>query len=164
MAGPGRNGFDRAETSLESALSFIRPPDDYSDMSVETAKDYFERSDDPNADVDDIVDLFAGDAVLKSPREGTFRGRDEVREFYQLNVEFFDEGAHNMTEFYNVGDTVICEGTIEGRTSARREYEGVGLVDVMEFNGDDEISELRVYLDYSGTLSTLPEEVPSFSD
>ena len=29
----------------------------------------------------------------KSPREGTFRGRDEVREFYELNAEFFDERA-----------------------------------------------------------------------
>lgn len=133
-------------------------------MSVETAKAYFERSDDPEATVDDVVDLFADDAVLKSPREGTFRGREEVREFYELNAEFFDEGAHNMTEFYDLGDTVVCEGTIEGRTSAGREYEGIGLVDVMEFNDDEEITALRVYLDYSGILSELPEEVPSFLD
>lgn len=133
-------------------------------MSVETAKKYFERSDDPNATVEDIVNLFADDAVLKSPREGTFRGRDEVREFYELNAEFFDEGAHNMTEFYEVGNTVISEGTIEGRTSAGRKYENIGLVDVMVFNDDNEISKLRVYLDYSGILSELPKNVPSFLD
>ena len=133
-------------------------------MNVETARAYFERSDDPEATVEDVVDLFAEDAVLKSPREGTFRGRDEVREFYELNAEFFAEGAHNMTEFYEDGDTVVCEGTIEGKTSAGREYNGVGLVDVMAFTDNDEIAALRVYLDYSGILSELPEEVPDFRD
>lgn len=133
-------------------------------MSVETAKNYFERSDDPDATVQDVVDLFADDAVLKSPREGTFRGREEIEEFYNLNGEFFAEGAHHMTEFYRDGDTVICEGTIEGTTTMGREYEGVGLVDVMEFDSEDEIAALRVYLDYSAILSELPEEVPSFLD
>lgn len=133
-------------------------------MSVETARTYFERSDDPEATVEDVVDLFADDAVLKSPREGTFRGRDEVKQFYELNAEFFAEGAHNMTEFYEEGDTVVCEGIIEGKTSAGRAYEGVGLVDVMDFTDDDEIAALRVYLDYSAILSELPEEVPDFRE
>lgn len=84
-------------------------------MSVETAKAYFERSDDSEATVGDVVDLFADDAVLKSPREGMFRGRDEVKQFYGLNAKFFAQGAHNMTEFYEDDDTVVCEGTIEGR-------------------------------------------------
>lgn len=132
-------------------------------MSVETAKEYFNRSDDPNATVADVVELFSEDAVLKSPREGLFRGREEVREFFELNAEFFAEGAHNMDRYYVDDDTVVCEGTIEGKTTAGREYEGVGLVDVMEFD-DEEISELRVYLDYSGILSELPnvEDVPDF--
>jgi ketosteroid isomerase-like protein len=133
-------------------------------MSVETARAYFERSDDPEATVGDVVDLFADDAVLKSPREGTFRGREGVREFYERNAEFFAEGAHNMTRFYEDGDTVVCEGTIEGKTSAGREYEGVGLVDVMEFTDGDDIASLRVYLDYSGILSELPEDVPDFRE
>jgi len=133
-------------------------------MSVETARAYFERSDDPEATIEDVVDLFADDAVLKSPREGTFRGREAVREFYELNAEFFAEGAHNMTQYYEEGDAVVCEGTIEGRTTAGREYAGVGLVDVMEFNDDDEIEALRVYLDYSAILSELPEDVPDFRE
>jgi ketosteroid isomerase-like protein len=133
-------------------------------MSVETARRYFERSDDPETTVEDVVDLFADDAVLKSPREGTFRGRDEIKRFYELNAEFFAEGAHNMTAFYEDGDTVVCEGTIEGKTSAGRAYEGVGLVDVMDFTDDDEIAALRVYLDYSAILSELPEEVPDFRE
>jgi ketosteroid isomerase-like protein len=135
-------------------------------MSVETAKEYFARSDDPEGTVEDVVELFAEDAVLKSPREGTFRGRDEVREFYELNAEFFAAGAHHMDRFHVDGDTVVCEGWIEGRTAAGRSYEGVGLVDVMEFNDADEIAALRVYLDYSAILSALPadEDVPDFRD
>lgn len=132
-------------------------------MSVEVAKEYFERSDDPDATPADIAALFAEDATLKSPREGIFHGRGGIEEFYQLNAEFFEAGAHHMTDFYVDGDTVVCEGTIEGRTAAGRSYEGIGLVDLMDFE-DDEIAELRVYLDYSGILSELPEEVPSFLD
>lgn len=134
-------------------------------MSKETAREYFRRSDAPDGTVDDIASLFAEDAVLKSPREGIFRGREEIREFYGLNEEFFAAGAHNMDRFYEDGSTVICEGTIEGETTACRSYEGVGLVDVMEFEGDDDlITALRVYLDYSGILSELPESVPDFRE
>lgn len=134
-------------------------------MSVSTAKAYFDRSDDPEATLDDVVDLFAEDAVLKSPREGIFRGKDAVREFFELNGEYFAEGAHHMDRFYVDGDTVVCEGTIEGRTSAGRSYEGVGLVDVMDFDGE-KIRELRVYLDYSGIRSELPDDadVPDFRE
>lgn len=134
-------------------------------MSVETARAYFERSDDPDATIEDVVDLFADDATLKSPREGLFQGRDGVTEFFERNAEFFSEGAHHMTNYYEGSDdVVVCEGTIEGQTTAGREYEGIGLVDVMQFNGDDEIAELRVYLDYSGILSELPEAVPDFRE
>ncbi|MFB6253367.1 MAG: nuclear transport factor 2 family protein [Halobacteriaceae archaeon] len=132
-------------------------------MSVEIAQRYFEVSDDPDKGVEDIVALFSDDATLKSPREGIFHGKSGVREFFQLNEEFFAAGQHNMTDFYTDGATVICEGTIEGKTTAGREYEGIGLVDIMEFNEDDEISALRVYLDYSGILTELPEEVPSYT-
>jgi len=88
-------------------------------MSVETAKEYFRRSDDPDA-------------------------------------------GHHMEHYHVDGSVVVCEGWIEGRTSAAREYEGIGLADIMRFNADDEIASLRVYLDYSGILSELPEDVPDF--
>lgn len=133
-------------------------------MSVETAQEYFARSDDADATTADIAALFAEEAVLYSPREGIFHGRDEVQQFYDLNVEFFAEGEHNIHSYYEDGQVVVCEGTINGRTTAGRSYEGVGLVDVMEFNEDDEISALRVYLDYSAILSELPDEVPDYRD
>lgn len=133
-------------------------------MSVDTAREYFRVSDAPDTGPADIAALFAEDAVLKSPREGIFRGRDEVEQFYELNAEFFAAGAHHIDDYWVDGDVVVCEGWIEGETTAGRSYEGVGLADIMEFNDDDEIQELRVYLDYSGILSELPESVPDFRE
>lgn len=144
-------------------INYLSERRDPGPMSVEVAKEYFARSDDPDATPADIAALFAEDATLKSPREGIFHGRDEVQRFYELNAEFFAEGAHHMTDFYTDGNTVVCEGTIEGKTTAGRSYQGIGLVDVMDFE-NDEIQELRVYLDYSGILGELPDEVPSFHD
>lgn len=131
-------------------------------MSVETAKEYFRLADDPDAGPADIAALFAEDAVLLSPREGRFDGRDGVQAFFELNAEFFESGAHHVDHYHVDGDVVVCEGWIEGRTSDGREYEGVGLADVMAFNEDDEIQSFRIYLDYSGILSALPDEVPDF--
>ena len=42
-------------------------------MSADVAKKYFERSDDPSVTVEDVLELFTADAMLKSPREGVFR-------------------------------------------------------------------------------------------
>ena len=135
-------------------------------MSVETAKRYFELSDDPDAGPEEIAALYAEDATLRSPREGVFHGRDGVREFFELNADFFVAGVHHIDHYHVDGDTVVCEGWIEGETAAGRSYEGVGLADVMAFNDDDEIQELRVYLDYSAVLTELPadDEVPDFRD
>lgn len=133
-------------------------------MSLETAKAYFEIADDPDGTVDDLVDLYAPDATLISPREGIFRGHDEIREFFELNGEFFAEGEHDLRNYFQDGDTVICEGTIDGKTSAGRSYEGVGFVDVVEFDGSEDIQEFRIYLDYSGLYTELPDEVPDYRD
>lgn len=133
-------------------------------MSVETAQEYFATADDPDSGPADIAALFAEDAKLMSPREGIFSGRDGVQDFFELNADFFVAGAHHMDRFHADGDTVVCEGWIEGETSEGREYEGVGLADIMEFNDDDEIQELRVYLDYSAILTEIPDEVPDFRD
>ncbi|ERG89392.1 MAG: ketosteroid isomerase-related protein [halophilic archaeon J07HX5] len=133
-------------------------------MSVETAERYFELADDPDAGPADIAALYAADATLLSPREGTFHGRDEVRQFFELNAEFFATGAHHIDRYHVDGDTVVCEGWIEGRTAAGRSYEGVGLTDIMQFNDADEIQQLRVYLDYSAILTEIPDEAPDFRD
>lgn len=133
-------------------------------MSVETAMEYFETADDPESTPADIAALFAEDAVLKSPREGIFRGRDEVQAFFELNAEFFEAGSHHMDHYHVDDDVVVCEGWIQGRTSEGRAYEGVGLADIMAFNDDEEILELRVYLDYSAILTEIPEDVPDFRE
>lgn len=133
-------------------------------MVVERAKAYFRHSDSEQSTIEDVAELFAKDAVLRSPREGIFHGQEEIQNFFELNGKFFDEGEHNIDEYYECGNTVICEGTINGRTTAGREYEGIGLVDIMEFDENKKITELRVYLDYSGILTELPEDVPDFRD
>ncbi|PSQ40194.1 hypothetical protein BRD13_00300, partial [Halobacteriales archaeon SW_5_70_135] len=77
-------------------------------MSVETAKRYFELSDDPDAGPEEIAALYAEDATLRSPREGVFHGRDGVREFFELNADFFVAGAHHIDHYHVDGDTVVC--------------------------------------------------------
>lgn len=133
-------------------------------MSVETAKAYFRIADDPDGTAADLADLYAEDGTLVSPREGIFRGRDEIESFFELNGEFFAEGAHDLQNYFVDGDTVICEGTIDGKTSAGRAYEGIGFVDVVEFDDNDDISEFRIYLDYSGLYTELPDDVPDYRD
>lgn len=131
-------------------------------MSVDRAREYYDVIDSPDSDPADLARMYSKNAILKSPREGLFTGRDGVKRFYSLNEQFFAEGAHNMTEFYTDGNTVICEGTVKGKTTAGRKYEGIGLVDVMKFDENDDIESHCVYLDYSAILSELPENVPSY--
>lgn len=133
-------------------------------MNVDRAREYYDVIDSPDSSPADLAEMYSEEAVLKSPREGTFTGRESVEEFYGLNEEFFAEGAHNMTEFYADGNTVVCEGTVKGKTTAGREYEGVGLVDVFEFDESRYIDAHRIYLDYSAIVSDLPEDNPSFDD
>lgn len=130
-------------------------------MSADTARGYFERSDDPEATPTDTAALLAADSELYSPRERILRGHDEVQHFYELNTEFFAEGEHTMHSYQKDGEVVVSEGTTNARTTGRS-YDGVGFVDVMKFYEDDEISALRVYLDDRAILSELPDECRTF--
>lgn len=133
-------------------------------MSVERAREYYDIIDSPESTPADLAAMYSEDAVLKSPREGTFHGRDGVEEFYGLNEEFFAAGSHHMVNFYVDGNTVVCEGTVEGETTAGRGFDRIGLADIFDFDNEEQIMSHRIYLDYSGILSELPddEEVPSF--
>jgi ketosteroid isomerase-like protein len=133
-----------------------------SGVSSELAKRYYETIDDPASTPADLASLYASDATLRSPREGRFEGRSGVERFYELNGEFFAAGAHDMARFHEDGNVVVAEGTVSGETAAGREYEGIGLADVFEFE-DGEIVSHRVYMDYSGIYSELPDEVPDFA-
>lgn len=130
-------------------------------MSVETAKRYFELMDDPDAPLDSIMDLYADDAVLHSSRKGVIRGKADIREFYEANAEFFTGGAHRMQNFYQDGTTVVCEGLLDGSTVEGREFEAVGLTDIMTFE-DGEIVRFRAYLDYAPILTEIPDDPPAF--
>ncbi|WP_433632924.1 nuclear transport factor 2 family protein [Halomicrococcus sp. NG-SE-24] len=130
-------------------------------MSVEIAKQYFELMDSADTGTDDVLELYADGAVVHSSRKGVIQGKENIRAFYEANADFFTGGEHEMKEFHEAGNTVICEGYLDGETSAGRSAEGVPLCDVMEFNEDDELVAFRAYLDYSGFIGEVPEEVPN---
>lgn len=132
-------------------------------MSVDRAKEYFRRSDAPDTTVDDLLAMFADDAVCLDPYVGRYRGTDGIRAFFADLGEVFADSTHEITTYYVDGDTVACEGTLAGETTAGRAFEGVGLVEVMEFDGED-VQALRAYLDYSAIRSDLPEDedVPDY--
>lgn len=129
-------------------------------MSVEIAKRYFELMDSADADTDDVMELYAADAVVQSSRKGIVRGTDDIRAFYEANGEFFTGGKHTMKHFHEAGNTVICEGYLDGETSVGRSAEGVPLCDIMEFNDDGKIVAFRAYLDYTGFVGEVPDDVP----
>lgn len=131
-------------------------------MSVEVARQYFERSDSPDATVDDLLSLFATDAVAIEPHVGLYRDHDGIRQFFEVLGEIFAEGVHDIERYHVDGATVVCEGTISGTTVAGRSYDGVGVAEIMDFNENDDIEALRVYVDYSAILSELPEDVPDY--
>ncbi|KTG11379.1 hypothetical protein AUR64_03745 [Haloprofundus marisrubri] len=135
-------------------------------MSVEIAKRYFELMDSTSTGTDEVLDLYAEGATIKSPRKGVIHGKDDIQSFYEANAEFFTGGEHVMEHFHHDGDTVICEGTLDGSTVEGRNFEGVGLVDIMSFDDNDKIESFRAYLDYSAVLTEVPddEDVPSFRD
>lgn len=129
-------------------------------MSIEVAKRYFELMDSAEAGVDDVMELYGEDPVVHSSRAGVIRGRQAIEQFYEDNSEFFTGGAHHMTAFHEAGDTVICEGYLDGETRVGRSAEGVPLCDVMEFE-DGKIVAFRAYLDYRGFVAELPDDVPN---
>ena len=130
-------------------------------MSVQQAKRYFELMDSPDAGTDDVMELYGDDPTVHSSRAGVVRGRENIREFYEDNGEFFTGGAHHMEHFHEAGNTVVCEGYLDGETRVGRSAEGVPLCDVMEFDDDDNIVAFRAYLDYRGFVDEVPEAVPN---
>lgn len=130
-------------------------------MSVETAKRYFELMDSADAGVDEVMELYGPDPVVHSSRAGVIRGRAAIRQFYEDNADFFTGGAHDMRHFHEAGNTVVCEGYLDGETSVGRSADGVPLCDVMAFDEDDQLVAFRAYLDYRGYVGELPEDVPN---
>jgi len=133
-------------------------------MNVDTAKRYFELMDDPDAGVGEVLDLYADDAVIRSPRKGTISGKDDIKAFYDANADFFTGGEHDMEAFHEDDHVVVCEGTLDGETTKGRSFEGIGLVDIMRFDDSGKIEEFRAYLDYSAILTEVQEDPPSFRE
>ncbi|WP_192498511.1 nuclear transport factor 2 family protein [Halorussus halophilus] len=130
-------------------------------MSVQKAKRYFELMDSADAGTDEVMELYGDDPVVHSSRAGVVSGRENIRQFYNDNSEFFTGGEHHMTHFHEAGGTVVCEGYLDGETRVGRSADGVPLCDVMEFDEDDNIVAFRAYLDYRGYVDDVPEDVPN---
>jgi len=133
-------------------------------MNTDTAKRYFELMDDPDTGTEQVLKLYADNAIVRSPRKGTIRGKEDIEAFYDANADFFTGGQHVMEAFHEDGNVVICEGTLDGETVEGRTFEGIGLVDIMRFDDDGKIEEFRAYLDYSAILTEVQENPPSFRD
>ena len=116
--------------------------------------------DSAEANVEDVMKLYADDAVLHSAREGVIRGEQAIEQFYRNNADFFTGGKHHMTDFREAGDVVICEGYLDGETSVGRASSGVPLCDIILFEAG-KIAAFRAYMDYRGFVAELPEEVPN---
>lgn len=131
-------------------------------MSLKVAKAYFERADSPESTVDDLLELFARDAIVIEPHVGSYRGHDGIQDFFQALGEIFAEGDHDIERYHEVDNTIICEGSITGETVTGRRYEGVGVAEIMDFDDNDRISAFRVYVDYSAILDDIPSDVPDY--
>lgn len=66
-----------------------------------------------------------------------------------------------MTDDDTDGDVAVCEGTVDGKTTAERKFEGIELAEVFRFD-DDEIVSHRVYLGYSGIYNEFPVRCSQF--
>jgi len=133
-------------------------------VSVDQAKRYFELMDSADAGTDEVMHLYGEDPVVHSSRAGVLKGREAIKQFYEDNAEFFTGGAHEMEHFHEAGDTVVCEGYLDGETRVGRSADGVPLCDVIEFNEADEIVAFRAYLDYRGFVEDVPDAVPNVRD
>lgn len=131
-------------------------------MSVEVAKRYFQLADSSEATVDDLLELFAPDATVIEPHVGRYDGHEGIRAFFEELGAIFAEGVHDIETYHRDGNTVVCEGTISGETTAGRSYGGVGVAEIMTFDAEDRIESFRVYVDYAAILSEIPEDVPDY--
>lgn len=101
--------------------------------------DYYEAVD--LRDLERVLSLFAEDAVYERPGYATFRGRHELRTFYEIE-RIIDTGTHRITSTVASGRTVAVQGSFEGRTVDGHEL-SLRFADF--FEGDREIDRRLTY-------------------
>lgn len=68
-------------------------------------------------DLDGVMDLYADDAVQNMP-DGTFEGRDAIRERLAQELNAFSDVHHTVRSFVEQGDAFCDEWTFAGTHSA----------------------------------------------
>ena len=119
-----------------------------------------------------IAELYAEDAVARTPDEGEIRGRDNIVEYWRQMTEAVPEATFESLHAYEAGDTAIDEGFFSGRNTgpiqlptgetlpATQKQVRIRGVDIATVK-DGRIVDYRLYFDemeFLGQLGLLPEE------
>ena len=117
---------------------------------LDIVKDYFERSDAGRFP----ADLFTSDFEFYVPKFGIGRG---LKDFFELAEAMLARRVHSFhhrdtLQFIDAGNKIVVEGTTEGlgRDNVRwcgGETPGGRFCNVFEFNDDDLIKRMYIYLD-----------------
>lgn len=94
-------------------------------------------------DLEGILDLFADDAIVEDPvGSEPKRGKDALREFYQMTVETVEtmilEGNVRVREKWGACAMLAFPAGTDGKME-------VETLDVMVFNDDGKVSEMTAY-------------------
>lgn len=122
-----------------------------------------------------IAELYAEDAVARTPDEGEIRGRDNIVEYWRQMTEAVPEATFETLHAYEAGDTAIDEGFFSGRNTgpiqlptgetlpATQKEVRIRGVDIATVK-DGRIVDYRLYFDemeFLGQLGLLPEDETS---
>jgi ketosteroid isomerase-like protein len=122
-----------------------------------------------------IAELYAEDAVARTPDEGEIRGRDDIVEYWRQMTEAVPEATFESLHAYEAGDTAIDEGFFSGRNTgpiqlptgetlpATQKEVRIRGVDIATVK-DGRIVDYRLYFDemeFLGQLGLLPADETS---
>ncbi|MFG2728978.1 ester cyclase [Streptomyces canus] len=122
-----------------------------------------------------IAELYAEDAVARTPDEGEIRGRDNIVEYWRQMTEAVPEATFETLHAYEAGDTAIDEGFFSGRNTgpiqlptgetlpATQKEVRIRGVDIATVK-DGRIVDYRLYFDemeFLGQLGLLPDDETS---
>ncbi|MET9456460.1 nuclear transport factor 2 family protein [Streptomyces canus] len=122
-----------------------------------------------------IAELYAEDAVARTPDEGEIRGRDNIVAYWRQMTEAVPEATFESLHAYEAGDTAIDEGVFSGRNTgpiqsptgetlpATQKEVRIRGVDIATVK-DGRIVDYRLYFDemeFLGQLGLLPDDETS---
>jgi ketosteroid isomerase-like protein len=122
-----------------------------------------------------IAELYAEDAVARTPDEGEIHGRDDIVEYWRQMTEAVPEATFESLHAYEAGDTAIDEGFFSGRNTgpiqlptgetlpATQKEVRIRGVDIATVK-DGRIVDYRLYFDemeFLGQLGLLPADETS---